>query len=810
MLSRSSIFGVISQSSALRPSFHSPSWRAGAAVLFLTMAAAVGCGSSTNLTGGGGDDTGPGGTDTATPDGGGTCSGDQKVCGGACTSVQFDPANCGDCSKKCGAGEVCSLGACKTSCDAPFTKCGASCTDTKLDPNNCGTCGTKCVAGEVCSATGCSVLCPGTLTKCDKSCFDTQNDPKNCGACGTTCKASEACVAGKCSSTCPAPNKICTSTGGTSLCTNPDFDPNNCGACGVVCATGTSCVGGGCGTPDKTDDDGDTISNFHEGKGDAVDTDGDGTPDYKDLDSDNDGWTDAQEAGDTNVVTPPVDSDGDGIPDFRDTDSDNDGISDKDEKAKGTDRTKADTDGDGYTDGEELAAGTDPLDPKSNPGAIGGFSFDLPYKGLPRTQELTFKPQIKKADIGYVTDTTGSMSGTITGIRSSLSSVATKLAAAIPDVAFGVGEHKDMPTGFYGGTGDFPFRLDQRVTTNLTDVSSGFTKWVASGGSDLPESQIEGLYQAAAGSGFKDKTGTTTWTPKFDPTVGFDATKGHGSIGGMGFRKDSQPILILSTDIDEHHTPGDTDNPNASGGFAPYTASDFGTTDDTLPHSVKQTLAAMALIGAKVIGVAVDGGGATAGDPRKQLEYWAMKTGAVIPADATGKCATGLAGALIPGVADATGKIVCPLVFQSPHDGTGIDTQIVNAIKSFASFVTFKTVWLEARDNPTTVFDETKFFTHGIPVSYSTPLPAGCAAPATADLLPLPGGADGSFDSFINVCPGTIVTFALVLQNTTTVATCSDQIFSFKIVVIGDKTVETDARIITVRIPGNPVLCVPK
>ena len=58
-----------------------------------------------------------------------------------------------------------------------------------------------------------------------------------------------------------------------------------------------------------------------------MDTDGDGKPDYLDLDSDNDGIPDKVEAGNNPNV--PVDTDGDGIMDFRDIDSDNDGILDK-------------------------------------------------------------------------------------------------------------------------------------------------------------------------------------------------------------------------------------------------------------------------------------------------------------------------------------------------------------------------------------------------------------------------------------------------------------------------------------------------
>lgn len=59
------------------------------------------------------------------------------------------------------------------------------------------------------------------------------------------------------------------------------------------------------------------------------DTDGDGTPDYQDVDSDNDGIPDQQEAGAN--PSDPQDTDGDGVPDYRDLDSDNDGQSDQEE-----------------------------------------------------------------------------------------------------------------------------------------------------------------------------------------------------------------------------------------------------------------------------------------------------------------------------------------------------------------------------------------------------------------------------------------------------------------------------------------------
>ena len=102
-----------------------------------------------------------------------------------------------------------------------------------------------------------------------------------------------------------------------------------------------------------------------------ADTDGDGAPDFQDLDSDNDGINDVIESGGTDAngdgmaddpvdgngipgsvpdggATPP-DTDGDGVPDYRDLDSDNDGINDVSEGP----HPGADTNGDGMVDGPD-------------------------------------------------------------------------------------------------------------------------------------------------------------------------------------------------------------------------------------------------------------------------------------------------------------------------------------------------------------------------------------------------------------------------------------------------------------------------
>ncbi|UWQ12767.1 Hint domain-containing protein (plasmid) [Aliiroseovarius crassostreae] len=116
----------------------------------------------------------------------------------------------------------------------------------------------------------------------------------------------------------------------------------------------------------------------------TTDTDGDGIADHLDLDSDNDGITDNVEMQTTDgYVAPsgvdsdgdglddayeaagltPVDTDGDGTADYLDTDSDNDGILDVDEAGHGFTQAEidasADSDGDGIKDVVDDVVGHD-------------------------------------------------------------------------------------------------------------------------------------------------------------------------------------------------------------------------------------------------------------------------------------------------------------------------------------------------------------------------------------------------------------------------------------------------------------------
>jgi hypothetical protein len=327
----------------------------------------------------------------------------------------------------------------------------------------------------------------------------------------------------------------------------------------------------GDGTPNQqdTDSDGDGIRDAVEAGDDdpstpPIDSDGDGTPDFLDLDSDNDGIPDEDEVGPD--PTNPVDSDGDGFPDFQDEDSDNDGTPDGEEVAGGTDPNSDDSDGDGFSDLVETLAGTDPNDANDY---ITGFYAELNPRTT-TTLQVPFTPQIEQADVLFMLDTTGSMILALNSMKSNFSTVVSTVA--IPNIAFGVATFDDYADGTHGSpTSDLPYQLVQQITTDTAAVQTALNSISLHDGLDEPESSMEALYQAATGVGH-DLTCNGSYdadtdvrpfiASAADPFSGStsgsysSSTPGGGTIGGVGFRPGSVPIIAYATDA----TMRDPDN----------------------------------------------------------------------------------------------------------------------------------------------------------------------------------------------------------------------------------------------------------
>ena len=133
----------------------------------------------------------------------------------------------------------------------------------------------------------------------------------------------------------------------------------------------------GDGVPDylDLDDDGDGVPTTEEdtsNDGDPAndDTDGDGVPDYLDPDDDGDGVPTTEE--DTNNDGDPAndDADGDGVPDYLDPDDDGDGVPTAEEDTNNDgDPTNDDADGDGvpdYLDPDDDGDGVPTIDEDTN------------------------------------------------------------------------------------------------------------------------------------------------------------------------------------------------------------------------------------------------------------------------------------------------------------------------------------------------------------------------------------------------------------------------------------------------------------
>lgn len=347
------------------------------------------------------------------------------------------------------------------------------------------------------------------------------------------------------------------------------------------------------------DADGDGVADLAEGTNDA---DGDGTPNHLETDADGDGISDTEEHMGQHPCTRP-DHDGDGVPNWLDTDSDNDGLSDAEERGTfSTNPYERDTDGDMVTDlGEARGTMTDPTDPRSTI-PPDDFFVVLPYGGPHEMRTLRFGTTIQQADVYFLIDTTGSMGMPIENVRSSLSRIAGELSMRIRDVQMGVGHFEDFPNGAgifdfsaYGSAGDVVYENRQDITDDLALVQAALNGLELGSGGDGPESQVEALYQTATGEG-------GSWTfasgaPPFSlerrrcPLVPDEigARRGYPC-----FRPGSLPIVVLVSDVDFHNGPM---NEWAYMGITPA------------PHSFAQAANALNAIGARVIGVSVDGGG---------------------------------------------------------------------------------------------------------------------------------------------------------------------------------------------------------
>lgn len=288
-------------------------------------------------------------------------------------------------------------------------------------------------------------------------------------------------------------------------------------------------------------------------------------PDFLNIDSDDDGVMDADEArrvypGFPSFSLPPLlcgdvpdDCDSDGIGNQQDRDSDNDGLTDREEVSMHhTNPCSPDSDSDGVVDLIEVAAMSSPTDPMRRP-AEGSLYVTLPYRDRrgPQTREFSFQTRIRNADVMFLVDTTGSMGSTIAAVRSTLSTqIVPGIVAAFgtgADVRYGMAEHRDFAEG---GSGDYALRVLQRLDANPMLSQNATNSLAASGGGDGPEAMVPAMHALISGYGIPQYGGTATRLMTPGDCGGDPLSYGWGC-----FREGRVPIMVLFSDAGWHNGP---------------------------------------------------------------------------------------------------------------------------------------------------------------------------------------------------------------------------------------------------------------
>lgn len=244
--------------------------------------------------------------------------------------------------------------------------------------------------------------------------------------------------------------------------------------------------------------------------------------------------------------------------------------------------------------------GVDAGPPDAGPPIEPDECIELPFGQGPRELELVFEARIRRADVFFLVDVTGSMGEEIFQIRNELrDTIIPGLAGAIPEVRFGVGHFADfpIPERNYGEATDELYRVLQASTRDRAAVQDAVNRLPLQNGRDGPEAMVEALYLTASGEGMG----------RFAPA----ASCPSGTRGHPCFALDATPIVLTFSDAPSHNGPN---------GHDPYEGI------EPTPHTYEQAVEALRAIGARVLGLYSGGGG---GVGLSDLESFARDTGAV-------------------------------------------------------------------------------------------------------------------------------------------------------------------------------------
>lgn len=381
--------------------------------------------------------------------------------------------------------------------------------------------------------------------------------------------------------------------------------------------------------------------------------------------------------------------------------------------------------------------------------------IDVPTNGGPTDVALHLDAQVGRVDVVFLIDNTGSMFEELEAIRSRLRDrIAPAIHSAIPDSQLAVTTHGDFPAADYGLLGyDVPFALMSTATDDLVRVQAALDAVELGAGGDLPESQVEGLYQLATGEGLIDPRASSPTGWYVPPAMGCP----NGGRGYACLRPDSVPVILLFTDTTMHEGPNPLDRHAYIRGALGFERTGIG------PHTFEDAAERLSTLGAYVIGFD--------SDPRRKgtpdLSALALRTGAV----------------------DSAGE---PLVYPIGYRGEGLSDSVVGAIQTFANTVV-QDVDAVVRDvHPTDGIDAEQW------VEY--------VEPVAADPMSGIDAIDTVNHRFVQVRVGTALGFRLVVRAAFATPSPEPRSVTLEVIFRGNGRTRIASQLVTLRVPaiGGP------
>ncbi|MDQ7904777.1 Calx-beta domain-containing protein [Phytohabitans sp. ZYX-F-186] len=160
-------------------------------------------------------------------------------------------------------------------------------------------------------------------------------------------------------------------------------------------------------------------------------------------------------------------------------------------------------------------------------------------------------------DLVFIADTTGSMGGAIANVRTNAADILSEVSGAQPTAQFAVAEYKDF-------TDSSPFRVNQGLTGDDPAVQAGIDQWVASGGGDFPEANLNALYEVATGA-IAFRPDSTRIAVIFGDAPSHDPSGGH-TLADTSAALQAAGIRLVAVDVGALDSSGQFSNLTAATG----------------------------------------------------------------------------------------------------------------------------------------------------------------------------------------------------------------------------------------------------